>query len=66
MPFGDGTGPYGTGPVGRRLGPCGAGIRGWFGRRFGWFWNRGLTKEEEKAMLEAQKRAIEQRLRELE
>jgi len=65
MPFGDGTGPYGTGPVGRRLGPCGAGIRGWFGRRFGWFWRIGLTKEEEKAILEAQKRAIEQRLREL-
>lgn len=23
MPGRDGTGPYGTGPVGRRLGPCG-------------------------------------------
>lgn len=27
MPRGDGTGPYGTGPVGWGLGPCGRGMR---------------------------------------
>lgn len=39
MPYGDGTGPNGTGPVGRGLGPCGRGgaIRrgGGFGRGSG-------------------------------
>ncbi|MGQ9919903.1 MAG: DUF5320 domain-containing protein [Desulfobacca sp.] len=41
MPRMDGTGPMGTGPLGRGLGPCGAGRRGvagprWFGRGFGY------------------------------
>lgn len=27
MPRGDGTGPYGTGPIGWGLGPCGRGLR---------------------------------------
>ncbi len=36
MPGFDGTGPLGMGPgTGRGLGPCGAGVRGWFGPR--WF-----------------------------
>jgi len=50
MPFGDGTGPLGRGPLtGRGLGPCGAGLgarrglgrgflgRGFFGRGLGGF-----------------------------
>lgn len=27
MPYHDGTGPTSTGPIGRRLGPCGQGLR---------------------------------------
>ncbi len=30
MPFRDGTGPLGTGPIGRRLGPCGGYGRGYY------------------------------------
>ena len=46
MPGGDGTGPFGNGPVGRGLGPCGAGQ--YRGRGFGFgrgrrFWNNGQT-----------------------
>lgn len=52
MPFGDGTGPDGRGPLtGRGLGPCGDGTpryagrgrgRGFFGRGRGFFgWGRG-------------------------
>lgn len=35
MPRLDGTGPMGTGPIGRGLGPCGAGRRGFYGPRLG-------------------------------
>jgi hypothetical protein len=35
MPRFDGTGPFGQGPVGRGLGPCGAGRRIGFGPGFG-------------------------------
>jgi hypothetical protein len=68
MPFGDGTGPYGTGPVGRGMGPCGGGFAGRRGYAFGpgtgyrRFWGPGwpgpfpgLTPEEEKAQLEQRK-----------
>ncbi len=56
MPYGDGTGPYGTGPVGRRLGPCGQNPQNkpneeqatnqqqnqpFLGRNFGWGFGRG-------------------------
>jgi len=52
MPARDGTGPYGTGPVGRGLGPCGGnaqefnqqfgmGLGNRWGRRFG---NRQLWR----------------------
>lgn len=44
MPFGDGTGPLGTGAPGRGLGPCGRAMMGgrWFGRRgLGLGWGRG-------------------------
>jgi hypothetical protein len=36
MPARDGTGPRGTGPIGRGLGPCGAGMRGYGRVPFGW------------------------------
>jgi Family of unknown function (DUF5320) len=35
MPRFDGTGPFGQGPMGRGLGPCGAGRRSGFGSGFG-------------------------------
>ena len=35
MPRFDGTGPFGQGPMGRGLGPCGAGRGGGFGYGFG-------------------------------
>jgi len=41
MPGFDRTGPLGTGPIGRGLGPCGGG--GVFGRGFeAWLWTRFL------------------------
>jgi hypothetical protein len=62
MPARDGTGPVGTGPVGRRLGPCsefeyenshpyGMGMAHRRGRRFGnwmprWFWRENTPNEE--------------------
>jgi len=36
MPYGDGTGPLGTGPIGRGLGPCGRGLRRGYGIGIGW------------------------------
>ena len=78
MPGGDGTGPMGQGPLtGRGLGPCGRGLgfRRGFGR--GWrFWQRTepvtLSKEEQKNVLEAEltdleaeKKEIEKKLKEL-
>jgi len=65
MPRFDGTGPYGTGPIGWGFGPCGRGLgfRRGFGRGyFGW---PEPTKKEEKEILETQKKAIEKRLKEL-
>ena len=40
MPYQDGTGPFGKGPYGRRLGPCGnkgnsSFISGYYGRGYG-------------------------------
>ena len=79
MPGQDGTGPLGEGPMtGRGLGPCGRGLargRG-FGRGRGLGLGRGfgfglrepvdLSKEEQKKILEAHKKEIEKRLKELE
>lgn len=68
MPFGDGTGPNGNGPIGRGMGPCHGGTadqrsyaqrsgrachRGW-----GMGWRHGFsfpTPEDEKARLEQRK-----------
>ncbi len=81
MPNFDGTGPQGAGPgTGRGMGSCGAGVRnGWFGRGrgqgFGFgrrqggfcpFWsNTPMSKDQEKAVLEEDLRAIKSRLKEL-
>jgi len=72
MPGFDGTGPQGFGPMtGRGLGPCGCGMRRGFGRGF----RRRfpvVTEKEEKQILEyelkdieAEKREVEKRLKEL-
>jgi len=77
MPYRDGTGPAGQGPMtGRGMGPCGEGMRrgfgGGYGRGFGIRNQITLTKEEEKKILEAElkeidleKREIEKRLKEM-
>jgi len=56
MPSFDGTGPFGTGPYGRGLGPCGMGLgrRAWsnanlplgpgYGRGFGRGYGRGMGR----------------------
>lgn len=75
MPRFDGTGPRGMGPgTGRGLGPCGAGM-GW-GRGYGMGYGAGWcgcpycgatpTKDDEKAMLEEQLKAVNERLSQLE
>ncbi len=76
MPGRDGTGPLGTGPNGRGLGPCGGGSpmgrgrRGFFGRGAG-FWRTAYpadletqrwTLEDQKSWLERQLDAIKSRL----
>jgi hypothetical protein len=78
MPGRDRTGPIGTGPIGRGLGPCWdedapvpqAGFfgAGW-GRRRGWrFWQRGgyqmpyMTAEDEKSALKQQETWLTSRL----
>ena len=76
MPRGDRTGPLGQGPAtGRGLGPCGRGLargRGFgrgYGRGFAWRapnYQKPLTREEDRKLLEAEKAEIEQELKELE
>jgi len=70
MPGFDGTGPNGTGPVGKGLGPCGSGDRTATGGRgfrrggrgLGWFRSAAYTPENEEKALEQQKSWIESRL----
>lgn len=77
MPFFDGTGPRGQGPVtGRGMGPCGGafgfgrrgyggfgrGFGGGFGRGFGFFGRRALTSKEEKELLQSYKKDLEAEL----
>ena len=64
MPGMDRTGPYGTGPMGRGMGPCGGGVasqrgngrgmgRGFRrGGGFGWCSTPGVSTDEEKTHLE--------------
>ena len=71
MPGFDRTGPLGTGPIGRGLGPCGGGgafgrgYRFGFGRGgFGWRWNTmpAISAEEETTALEQEKKWLESQL----
>ncbi len=74
MPGRDRTGPLGTGPIGRGLGPCGGGMAGRgrgrgfpFGRGFGWVEVNHLDfLTDQKTILENQLAAINQRLSEVE
>ncbi len=73
MPGFDGTGPYGTGPLGRGMGPCGRGARGAAGfdagrgiRRGRFAYAAGRPKEERIRVLRAEKEAIEREIQELE
>ena len=66
MPWREGTGPEGRGPLtGRGMGPCGRGFGRGFGRgmgfrRFGYGMNYARpTKEEEKEMLKAEKEDLQ-------
>ncbi|MFH1182374.1 MAG: DUF5320 domain-containing protein [Candidatus Woesearchaeota archaeon] len=67
MPYTDGTGPFGKGAMtGRGMGPCAGGnvtLRRGMGRRWAF---AGISKEEQKKMLEEEKNAIEAELKELE
>jgi len=78
MPRFDGTGPMGTGPLGRGMGPCGQGQARGRGRGFGrgnFGWGMGQfsapqqetreVMEQRKTWLEKQLAAISQRLQDL-
>ncbi len=64
MPYGDGTGPYGTGPVGWRRGPCGP------YPHHAWPLWRGvrtqLTPSEEREYLMEDKAQVEEALKDIE
>ena len=74
MPGMDKTGPFGTGPVGRGMGPCGGGLaaqrgngrgmgRGFRrGGGFGWLSFPIVSKEEEKDLLEKRKNWLKSQL----
>jgi len=67
MPGFDGSGPSGTGPVGRGMGPCGGGMayrgrgRGFRGAGRGFF-QPASSPETEKQVLVQQKSWLEQQL----
>lgn len=70
MPYGDGTGPYGTGPVGLRRGSCARAIQTnwpmWRGLRTQLTPSEELTNlEEDKKFAEGMLKNINQRLHEL-
>lgn len=63
MPYGDGTGPYGTGPIGWRRGPCGTNPHHawpiWRGMR------TQLSPEEERDYLQEEKLHAEEMLKDI-
>lgn len=67
MPNMDGSGPMGTGPLGRGLGPCGSGQAGWdrgrgFRRGGGrWDW-APFSADQESAFLEQRKSWLKRQL----
>jgi hypothetical protein len=70
MPRFDGTGPMGQGPMtGRGMGPCNTSMGRGFGRGRGMRMfcpaMQPMTKEEEKKMLEAEIRYMEEYIKEL-
>lgn len=67
MPYRDGTGPWGRGPMtGRGMGPCGRGFAKGMGYgRFGYGYRRP-TKEEEIEMLKADKEDLKTALEDVE
>ncbi len=68
MPGMDGNGPLGSGPIGRRRGPCNNNQETW-GRGFrrgGMGWQASLSPEEETALLKNQLAIIQERLQKLE
>lgn len=70
MPYGDGTGPLGLGPMtGRGLGPCGRGLRrGWgYGRGYTWGYPaRPITKDEQKKLIKEEIEYLQKLLKDLE
>ena len=78
MPRMDRTGPYGTGQMGRGMGPCGNGAayqrgngrgmgRGfWRGGGFGWYSTPIVSKEEEMTFLENRKNWLKTQIEALE
>ena len=70
MPGMDKTGPLGTGPIGRGMGPCGGGQAAWgrgrgFRRGGGAGWgvvSATLSPDEEKGIIEQQKGWLETQL----
>lgn len=72
MPYRDGTGPQGGGPMtGRGFGPCLQGRGGFFGRGFGRGWKRGgnwgyfsrpISKNDEREGLESYRKSLEEEL----
>ena len=77
MPGFDGTGPFGTGPYGRGLGPCGGGVNGprvgryfprmgmGYGRRGGMGYYPAapaISPEDEKAALARQEELLKQEM----
>ena len=70
MPGMDGSGPLGSGPIGRGSGPCGGGQSGWgagrgLRRGGGRGWNRmpaPLSPEDQKQLLERRKGWLEAEL----
>lgn len=71
MPGMDKTGPFGTGPVGRGMGPCGGGLAAQRGHGrgmergfrhssgFGWRSTRILTADDEKILLQERKKWLQ-------
>lgn len=69
MPRSDGTGPFGSGPLGRGMGPCGDGQGGWgrgrgfFRGGYGWGIGRPSTfQPETKEEMEQRKTWLENQL----
>ena len=63
MPYYDGTGPMGTGSVGRRMGPCCGGARRNFGAGNYGLRRRIWTQTDELSALDNEEKALEEELK---